>query len=1145
MVPGREQNGAATDVNPDREARLVELVCDWIDASTASDETVCGIDNTADSDTDALLADFIQRAVNCFELLDRVWGEPDTSEPISDEKSFSVEMLPALRVESPQQFGRFVIRRELGRGGFGIVFLAHDPDIGRDVALKIPHAVFLLDSQMRERFQREARAAGRLNHPNLVAIYETGKVGEIYYQATAYCSGPTLWQWLHDRTKPVPHAVAAGILAVLADAVQHAHQRGIVHRDIKPNNVLLEPTGRAAGSGNTPIPGFPFMPKLTDFGLARDVYRVSDLTQTGQLMGTAEFMAPEQAAARHDDIGPPTDVYALGAVLYTLIAGQAPISGGELYKTLERVQTEVPLSLTRRRPQVPRDLEAICFKCLEKKPAHRYATAAQLSLDLQRFLSGEPVSARMVPPAERLIRWCKRNPAATAVFGLVLILAASVWTGMFLHNEQLQAVVSELDATNTDLDRSLRASREARLQAEAAVLDTRQQLYANDIARAYSAWESGDLAAYDRILRRWLREGQETDLRGIEWHYLWSLGHIDQQVICQFDGAGSCLARSLDNQLLAVGGGKGIVRVMGRSLTDGVARIDTGQGIVRSMRLSHDGRRLATAGFDGTVRVWDLMPVRAHGRTQNRREKNITEPLFSFGASIGALNDIVFSIDDQQLITCGNSPEIHIWDAATGHLVSSLGGHEDTVKSIAVSPDGEHLYSGGTDRFACVWKRTESGFVEAAHHYLPATARRVAVTPDGQTLAFVSANRLYMARPPEREKSLIVSLNDELVSLRFSPDGTRLATCGVGGMIHVYDVASGVPEDGSTNATILCGWLTSHDRIHDIEFTPDGCGIVAIGDDGLVSCCPLPERRLESVTLETFRRPLYPVLGAASKDVYVNSQDHVYCWHAKGGEQQMVVPHETPTRSVAVSPGERKLALSTADGSVEYWDLQEESAKPVWKTRPWHDESDSDTDDTITLWFSPDGKRLAMQRQATRPTVILMDVATRDVAATYSSSVEERAPESSGLAYTATGNQIALGVENSVVIWRPDDGTNQLLDGHIGKVLCVCFHPSGSLLASGSRDRTIRLWNVASRDTLAVLEGHRDDVWDLVFSADGKTLFSCSHDGTVKAWQVSTGRELFNLVELSTPIENLTRSADGKCLSWCDHKRTLCRFYLQ
>jgi tetratricopeptide (TPR) repeat protein len=324
--------------------------------------------------------------------------------------------------------GRFEIIRQLGQGGYGVVFLARDPQLNRLVALKVPRPEVLVTASLRERFLREGQAAAALNHASAVPVFESGTAGPICYIAAAYCDGPNLQQWLDERDQPVSADQAARWLQQLADAVQHAHSRGILHRDLKPSNILLAPSDSKLGNQDSPEH---MSPRVSDFGLARIADAVAaDQTRSDTVLGTPSYMAPEQAAGSVRHVGPAADIYSLGAVLYFLLTRRPPIERDTPVATLQAVVAEEPIAPARLRSDVPRDLEAICLRCLEKDPARRYATASELSDDLQRFLEGEPVRARHITRWERLRRWCARNRSLAALMALLFLTLVTATLGM-------------------------------------------------------------------------------------------------------------------------------------------------------------------------------------------------------------------------------------------------------------------------------------------------------------------------------------------------------------------------------------------------------------------------------------------------------------------------------------------------------------------------------------------------------------------------------------------------------------------------------------------------------------------------------------------------------------------------------------------
>ena len=308
------------------------------------------------------------------------------------------------------------------------MFLAFDPNLEREIALKLPHPAVVLAPTMRERFLREGRAVASLNHAGLLPVYEAGTAGPICYLAVAYCPGPSLRDWLASRHGPVPLRLAASLLRSIADAMQHAHSRGIIHRDLKPSNVLLAAKEDEREGVDTEDEQA-FVPQVTDFGLAKLDHDNGEQTLAGTIMGTPLYMAPEQAAGRIEDIGPRTDIYAMGAMMYELLTGQPPLRGGTDLATLRAIQQVQPASPRRLRTAVPRDLEAVCLKCLEKEPQRRYESASELADDLQRYLADEPVRARHVGTMERAVRWCRRNPLVAGLSGVIVLLLVILAVG--------------------------------------------------------------------------------------------------------------------------------------------------------------------------------------------------------------------------------------------------------------------------------------------------------------------------------------------------------------------------------------------------------------------------------------------------------------------------------------------------------------------------------------------------------------------------------------------------------------------------------------------------------------------------------------------------------------------------------------------
>jgi|GEM_PF-3196780 len=321
-----------------------------------------------------------------------------------------------LKSRSLKPIAQYEILAEIGRGGMGVVYKAQDQRLKRTVALKVILAGGHAGEVELARFQIEAEAAARLKHRNFVQIFEVGSDEGLPFLALEYCSGGSL----EDRilNSPLEPRPAAELLSKLADAMDHAHQAGVIHRDLKPGNILFDEDGE---------------PKITDFGLAKRVDEDDSHTRTVSVMGSIGYMSPEQASGHTRDATSAVDIYALGAILYRLLTGRTPFEGSSTAESLQLVISGVPTPIRRQRPNCPRDLETICLKCLEKSPANRYRTAGDLADDLRRFLRGEPITARAAAPLEQLVSWARRNPLPTtiAVGGVVmlaLLAGTMAWT---------------------------------------------------------------------------------------------------------------------------------------------------------------------------------------------------------------------------------------------------------------------------------------------------------------------------------------------------------------------------------------------------------------------------------------------------------------------------------------------------------------------------------------------------------------------------------------------------------------------------------------------------------------------------------------------------------------------------------------------
>jgi hypothetical protein len=406
-------------------------------------------------------------------------------------------------------FGDYEILRELARGGMGVVFHARQVSLNRPVALKMILAGQLADETDVKRFYLEAEAAANLDHPGIVPIYEVGQHEGQHYFSMGFVEGQSLAQQVAGG--PLPPRAAAAVMVKVAEAIDYAHQHGVIHRDLKPGNILLDPSGN---------------PRVTDFGLAKKVEADSGLTGSGQIMGTPSYMPPEQAGGKRGEVGPAADVYALGATLYALVTGRPPFQAATAMDTLLMVLSEEPVPPRRLNATIPRDLETICLKCLEKEPARRYASAWALADDLRRHLDGEPIVARPVTRFERAAKWARRKPAIAALMGLVALVTAMGLGGVLW--QWRQAVL-------------------ATVLAEQRLYDARMNL----VQRYWEDYQ-GRLLRLGLDLQ--LPRRRDIDRRGFEWFY-WQRKLAGRLTLRE---AGVSVAFSPDGRRLATAGGETI-----------------------------------------------------------------------------------------------------------------------------------------------------------------------------------------------------------------------------------------------------------------------------------------------------------------------------------------------------------------------------------------------------------------------------------------------------------------------------------------------------------------------------------------------------------------------------------------------------------
>jgi eukaryotic-like serine/threonine-protein kinase len=704
---------------------------------------------------------------------------------------------------------------EIGRGGMGIVYKARQVKLNRIVAVKM-----ILNGPGSSpgevaRFQAEAEAVARLQHPNIVQVHEIGMADGRAYLAMEYVDGGNLAQATRGTT--IDPRAAATLVRTLADAAQHAHERGIVHRDLKPANILLsgitsQKTGVSKNRSRTPDP-YLLNPKIADFGLVKRLEADATLTGTGAILGTPSYMAPEQTTGSGKDVGPPADVYALGVVLYELLTGRPPFHSQSPLETLEQVRNSTPIPPRALKPGVPPDLDTICVKCLQKEPGRRYRSAAALADDLDRFLDGEPINARPVGHVERAALWSRRHPALAAVIVLVLLAVAVGFPG----------VTWLWYRAETALERE----RVALGQEKQARLETDIELNAKRLALAHNAWLGGDLAT----ARAYLKETGEP-YRTEEWHSLWTACTAERVVFREHEAIITRVAVSHDGRLVASTDTLGVVHIW---------ELESGR-IVHTIRTaSKDGSALA---FDASGRLVYSTIVR-RPEASNRPEilVRILDPMT--GTEVRSFRRPAapraeFSPDGRRLLQIGLPTTVT--NVETGMDEAMLANGPNFLLA-AWARDGRHLALIMANRTTVAAGDVEAVGVKLRSFSLPddqsLRGQAIAVGPAGDRIAYIRQEtgeprqRLYVRGLGDGrlETTFLVPHSDPVYGLEFSSDGTRLATA--------CQDRTAVVLDAATGRKIIA--LRGHGQgLFRLTFSPDGRRLISASSDQTVRVWSLP-----------------------------------------------------------------------------------------------------------------------------------------------------------------------------------------------------------------------------------------------------------------------------------------------------------------
>jgi WD40 repeat protein/serine/threonine protein kinase len=884
-----------------------------------------------------------------------------------------------------------------------------------------------------------------------------------------------------------------------AQALEHAHGLGVIHRDVKPANLLVDQGGHLW---------------VTDFGLAQ-MQNNPGLMLTGDLLGTLRYMSPEQALAKRVTVDQRTDVYSLGATLYELLALEPAFKGADRQELLRQIAFEEPRPPRQINRAVPAELDTIVRKAIEKSPADRYATAQDLADDLRRFLEDRPIRARRPTLLQKARKWVRRHRgvALTAAAGGLLVLALSI-VGLGVSNVLLRREEARTQAANQEL---------------------RSNLYYQTIALAEREHTTGNVGRAEQLLDEQCPE----DLRGWEWLYLKRLRYGHRSPLHH----GSCifnLALSPDGRLLAAGGDNGILKLWDTQSWE--ERTFQAHEVGFRVAFGPGGRHLATGSKAGTVQIWDVA-TGAKVHTLQHGEQ---------------VNSLAFSPDGRWIVS-GGYKSVKLWDAGTGRLVRPLPGSAP----VAFSPDGRCLALGSDGRTLKLWNTAAWTERCTLGPHAGDSIIGLSFRPDGAQLAVACGTMLWNGREGELKiwdvatGQPVHSLRGHVggaFAVAFSPDGKRVASGGdEDATVKLWDVQTG------REALTLRGHV---DAVWGVAFSPDGRHLYSAGTDQTVRAWdatplgegPQPELR----TLRGHTGEITCVaFGADNRRLVSGSMDGTLkVWDALTGQEiRTLTGHIGAVRALAFSPDGLQLASTSwapdepPDGIAEL---------KLWDTKTWREITSpglKGDDANLGVTFRPDGRRLVV---AEGDTAVLWYTAT----GTFIRSLLAPNSFYSTAVACGPGDRVAAsGVQGSIQVWDlsvcrevgpfaalvlPPPGLGRLVDvwyattalpvhtllAHRGRAMCVAFSPDGAYLASAGLDGAVRLWDAKTFGPVGPpLRGHLDGICSLAFRPDGKRLASAGGDAMIQVWDLATRLPVLTLHGHTDRIMAVAYSPDGRYIA--------------
>jgi WD40 repeat protein/tRNA A-37 threonylcarbamoyl transferase component Bud32 len=993
----------------------------------------------------------------------------------------------ALDGDSTAVIAGYEILDELGQGGMGVVYKARQVALGRFVAIKMMLARHA-GVEALGRFRREAETVARLQHPNLVQIFDVGECAGRSYYSMEFVDGGTLDKKIAGH--PQTPRQAAETVETLARAMHAVHLQGIVHRDLKPSNVLATSSG---------------ILKISDFGLVKRLNDSSALTATENILGTPSYMAPEQAERIKGQIGPATDVYALGGILYKMLTGRPPFEAATPLDTILQVTSDDPVPPRRLQPNVPIDLETICLKCLEKKPNKRYASAEALAEDLRRFLAGEPILARPVGAFERAKKWAARRPAAAALLVLSLLVVTLGFPG---------TTILWLTARQAQINAEQREQEALRLRAEA---EQREMRLALD--RGITFCEEAEIPRGMDMLVRSLRIAERTGSQELAEALRVNLADWGRQLSIPGVSLGPlkevrAIRFSPDGKRLVVAG-KPVMREwdvatgkpVGNPLEDVSSPSITRHAL--SVAYSPDGRFALTGETDGYARLWNLATGQVVGKPLLHDGGNFS------ATEAGNIGAVAFSVDGQVLLSGGSDNSVRLWDRDTGQLIGQLLGHKDAVVGIVVSRDGKTIATASLDKTAALWDFATRKLLKTLPH--DAKVAAVDFSPDGKTLLTGCRDgraQLWDIGSGLKRGIPLCHVN-EITCVAFDPDGQTFLTGSLDETARLW----GAHTLAQVGPPFRLG-----EAVSCVAFSPDG-KMLGIGcRKGIVRLWRAPEEKAIGRPMTHTTAVQTVAFSRDGKTILSSAREAAALWDAGTGDLISSWSNDGPVLCAQFTSDDQDVVTGSEHQGALLWDTPSvKRPKPTMRPPPMQSGKNSRADLIAT---TPDGKLLVVEGE--RLVVHLWDLKSHQA---LQPALKPSGPIEC-IALSPDGKLLATGCHDRTVhLWDlalAKELSPALI--HPDVVRAVAFNPDGGMLATGCWDGGIRLWDVKNGKLLQDKSRHPGAVLALAFSPDGRRLVTGGSDYSARVWDVPTGTQLGPPLWHQDAVQAVTFSPDGKII---------------